>query len=135
MRLVRGSLAIGLCPALLLALQQAPLLHIHEKGHATEHVAAQHAHALGAHSHPLSHSERSHNNETSEIEAVDEAESAVTISFFHSKAAKTSVEYLAVRTFPVVETVVRYAVRVSSERPRIHDPPFRSSLIPRAPPA
>jgi hypothetical protein len=109
-------------------------LHVHETGHATEHVIAQHAHGLGAHSHLSRHSERAQNNDSSEMEALDESESAVSISFFHSNAAKTLVQYAILPTLPVVDTVARSAARVLPERPRIHDPPLLSSSVPRAPP-
>ena len=135
MRLVSRLLAIGLCPALLLALQQAPLLHVHEKGHATEHVIAQHAHGLGAHSHFSHDSGLSHSNDSSEIEAVDESESAVSISFFHSNPAKTLVQHAILPALPVVDTVAQSAALVLPERTRIHDPPRLFCLGPRAPPA
>jgi len=134
MRLVNRLLAIGLCPALLLALQQAPLLHVHEKGHATEHVIAQHGHGLGAHSHLSHHSEQSHSNDSSALGAIDEAASAVSISIFHSNAAKTLVQHAIFSALPIVDTVAQSAALVLPDRPRIHDPPNLFSLGPRAPP-
>jgi hypothetical protein len=135
MKLVRSLFAIGLCPALLLALQQAPLLHFHAEGRATEHVISQHGHGLGAHSHLSRHSEQAQSNDGSGMEAVDESESAVSISFFHSNPAKTLVQHAIRPALPVVDMVAQSAARVLPERPRIHDPPQQFSLGPRAPPA
>jgi hypothetical protein len=118
----------------LLALQQAPLLHVHEKGHATEHVMVQHAHGLGAHSHSSHHSEQSHRNESSALGAADEAASAVSVSLFHSSPAKTLVQHAILSAIPVVDTVAQSTAPVLPERPRIHDPPQQCSLGPRAPP-
>lgn len=127
-------LTIALCPVLLLALQQAPLLHVHERGHATEHVATAHPHGLDAHFHSYPHSKRS-SEDRSEIAAPNDNESAVAISFFHSEIPKASIQYVVVGASPVVDAATPAVVRVAPERPRIHDPPFHSSLIPRAPPA
>jgi hypothetical protein len=132
---VRNLLRIVLCPVLLLSLQQAPLLHVHENDHPTEHVTTEHRHGLGAHTHLSPHSKTSHSEERSEIETADDNESVVAISFFHSGNPKTSIQPVIVRACPLIDTPKPIVVRVAGERPRIHDPPLHSSLIPRAPPA
>lgn len=132
---MRALLTILLCPVLLLTLQQAPLLHVHEQGNVTEHVTSEHRHGLGAHTHLSPHSETSHSEDGAEIEAGDDNESVVTISFFRFENPKTSIQPVIVRACPLIDTPRPIILRVVGERPRIHDPPLHSSLIPRAPPA
>jgi hypothetical protein len=131
---MRAFLTILLCPVLLLTLQQAPLLHVHEQDHVTEHVTSEHRHGLGAHTHLSPHSETSQSEDGAEIEAVDDDESVVAISFFRSENLKTSIQPVIVRACPLIDTPKPIVVRVVGERPRNHDPPLHSSLIPRAPP-
>ena len=120
---------------LLLSLQQAPLLHVHQTEHAIEHVTSQHRHGLGAHTHLSEHSSLSRGENGPEIEASDEDAGAIGISLFHSEIPEVSIQYLVAGAFPVVAAATPAAVRVAPERPRIHDPPLHSSRIPRAPPA
>ena len=132
---MRALFAIVLCPILLLTLQQAPLLHVHEKDHAIEHVTSQHRHGLGAHIHLPEHSSLSRGENGPGIEASDEDASAIAVSLFYSETPKAPIQYLVAGAFLVVDGATPAAVRVAPERPRIHDPPLHSSLIPRAPPA
>ena len=132
---MRAFLRILLCPVLLLNLQHAPLLHVHQQDHATEHVTTEHRHGLGAHTHLSPHSKTSHSEDGAEIEAADDNESVVAISFFRSGNPKTSIQPVLVRACPLIGTPKPIVARVAGERPRIHDPPLHSSLIPRAPPA
>ena len=130
---MRALFTIVLCPVLLLTLQQAPLLHVHEKGHATEHVTTEHSHGRGAHFHLDPRSKRS-SEDRSEIAAPNDNESAVAISFFHSENPKAPTQYVIVRACPFIDTLTPFVVRAPQELPRFHDPPFFVSLIPRAPP-
>jgi hypothetical protein len=131
---VRAFLTIALCLALVLTLQQAPLLHVHEHGQAAEHVTAEHRHGLGAHTHRSPHSNRSR-QDASQFEKADDNESVVSVPFFRSESPKASVQPAIILACPLMDTPTPFLVRVASERPRNHDPPFPSSLVPRAPPA
>ena len=99
-------------------------MHVHEKGHAIEHVTSKHRQGLGAHPHLSSHPERSHREDRSEIEAANENESAVAISFFHAENPKAPIQYVIVRAWPVIDTPAPFVVCAARDRPRIHDPPF-----------
>lgn len=132
---MRSLLAIILGPVLLLALQQAPFLHLHENGVAPEHVAAAHPHEIGAHSHLSGRLNRSHAGNDFTLDASDEIAIAIGISLFHSDAAKAPLQFLALRTFVAADAPTWSDVRFPRERPRNHAPPLDSSLSPRAPPA
>jgi hypothetical protein len=116
-------------------LQQAPFLHVHEKGHAAHHVTEQHSHGTSAHAHLVHHPARWNDKGIPAAGSVDASESAIGVSFFQSEIARAPIPLLATRAYALIEHRAMSDVRVPRQRPRIHDPPVTARLIPRAPPA
>ncbi|MCP5119427.1 MAG: hypothetical protein GY953_52160 [bacterium] len=121
---MRIAVAIQLSVALVLSFVEAPFFHVHEQ-RSHEHDG------LVAHTH-LSTGRLS---ERAGIDADEGDSDARELDWFQ-------LEETAPRALPIVlaassatEVPRLPAERAEGQRPRIHDPPSRSSLHPRAPPA
>ncbi len=128
------QLATVLCPVLLIAFQQGPVVHFHLDDHAKEHVEAEHPRGLAAHIHFGSNSLPSDEHGGPKVAPVGGDEDPVEISWLQSGRpeaphAESAVGMLGSSVSPVVVVLAN-----PPQEPRIHYPLFTSSQIPRAPP-
>jgi len=129
-------LASIICAALLFALAQTPAFHVHQAGQATEHVESEHRHGLVTHSHLVSVSRPVSLPSGPLAEAAEEDLSAVEIALLRSESpSRPHADVSRVpEAFVGVAADTGPSFGVHGLGPRIHDPPRRSSRIPRAPP-
>ncbi len=128
------QLATVLCPVLLIAFQQGPVVHFHQDDHAKEHVEAEHTRGLAAHIHFGSNSLPSDEHGGPRAAPVGGDEDPVEISWLQSERPEAPHAESAAGTLGSSVSPVVVVLANPPQEPRIHDPPFTSSRIPRAPP-
>ena len=131
---MRPFLGLALCWALFATLQQIPRLHVHLKGHASEHVDRDHHQTAARHIHAAVPFSEATEHEGSAWTDSDEYASAVELAWLTSEQPKKRIVPLAVEAFALLPAPVLQAFDASPERPCAHDPPRGSPSIPRAPP-
>jgi hypothetical protein len=133
---VSRSLIYLLCSALLIAFGQAPGYHIHQEGHAEDHVSSEHRRGWVSHTHVAALPDDAHDKHPAAlIEGSEDESGVVDLNWFQieRQAPVAVVGSLATTAEPISPDPPE--LLSSPGRPRIHDPPLSASLIPRAPPA
>lgn len=125
-------LAAGLCASLVVASVAAPLTHVHDDDHETDHHAprAVHAHFSGHHARAAA----GHDPRTPEIHA-NEHERVVYLQLFVAVAGSTMTVPAAVVTSTLLVTPREAPAHRSVHVEHAHDPPVFGPRPSRAPPA
>ena len=118
-----------------MAFQLGPVVHFHVDEHDTEHVEAEHPHGFAAHVHVDPNGRPTAEDGGPKVVPVDGDEDLVELSWLQSERPQTPHALPAGRSPARAVTPVVAVVGNPPQEPRIHDPPFASSIIPRAPPA
>ena len=129
-------LAFLLCSALLVAFGQAPGYHIHREGHAEDHVSSKHRRGWVDHTHVAALPDGAHDKQhAAQVEANTDVSGVVDLNWFQIERQAPVVLDCPLTTTVELTLPDSSELLVSPDWPRIHDPPFSVSLIPRAPPA
>jgi hypothetical protein len=125
-----------LCSALLVAFGQAPGYHIHREGHDKDHVSSKHRRGWINHTHvaglPQGALDKQH---ATRIEASQDESGVIELNWFQIERQAPVALVCSLTTNAEPARLNLPELLIQPERPRIHDPPFSVSLIPRAPPA
>jgi hypothetical protein len=129
---MRRFLAAGMCVSLVVASVAAPLTHVHEDDHETDHHSAYgvHAHFSGHHAQPA----QAHDPRRAEIDA-NENERVVYLQLFVAVAGSSLEMPAAVVTSTSLAAPEESPAHRSVHIMHGHDPPVFGPRLSRAPPA